>query len=381
MVLEATMLCLDSSEWMRNGDFEPSRLRAQEDAVGFLANSKLNQNPENVVGLMSSGDRIKVISTLSSDIGRILSGSQNLELAGSMNIVTSIQIAQLALKHRQNKNQRQRIIVFVGSPLLATEQELVKCGKKLKKNNVSVDIINFGEEAENTIKLEAFISAVNNKEGTSHLVTVPAGPHVLSDILVSSPIIGGEEGGAGGAAAPGGGFEFGVDPSLDPELALALRVSMEEEKQRQERLAKEKEAAGGGEESKAGEEPAKASEEGAVKMEEDGDLLAKAIAMSMETGGGDAMQGVEGPSSGAGGREMTEEEQIAMALQMSMQQDGDESSEKQDFSKVMNDPEFLNSVLGSLPGVDPNNESIQSTLSNLKDDKDKEKKGEDESKK
>lgn len=34
------------------------------------------------------------------------------------------------------------------------------------------------------------------------------------------------------------GFDFGVDPNLDPELALALRVSMEEERARQEAAAK-----------------------------------------------------------------------------------------------------------------------------------------------
>jgi 26S proteasome regulatory subunit N10 len=32
----------------------------------------------------------------------------------------------------------------------------------------------------------------------------------------------------------GGGFEFGVDANLDPELALALRVSLEEERARQQ---------------------------------------------------------------------------------------------------------------------------------------------------
>ena len=36
----------------------------------------------------------------------------------------------------------------------------------------------------------------------------------------------------------GGDFDFGVDPNLDPELALALRVSMEEERARQEAAAK-----------------------------------------------------------------------------------------------------------------------------------------------
>ena len=33
----------------------------------------------------------------------------------------------------------------------------------------------------------------------------------------------GEDGVGGGAAGGGGGFEFGVDPNDDPELALALR--------------------------------------------------------------------------------------------------------------------------------------------------------------
>jgi spore maturation protein CgeB len=32
-------------------------------------------------------------------------------------VATSCQIAQLALKHRKNKNGGQRIIVFVGSPV------------------------------------------------------------------------------------------------------------------------------------------------------------------------------------------------------------------------------------------------------------------------
>lgn len=70
-----------------------------------------------------------------------------------------------------------------------------------------------------------------------HFVSIPPGPHVLlSDILVSSPILAAdrgvvideamsnaEAGGSGGGGAGGGagaGFEFGVDPSLDPELAM-----------------------------------------------------------------------------------------------------------------------------------------------------------------
>ncbi len=58
----------------------------------------------------------------------------------------------------------------------------------------------------------------------SHLLSVPAGPQLLSDIILSSPVLQ-EEGGDSGAGPSGSGgggnsFEFGVDPSMDPELAM-----------------------------------------------------------------------------------------------------------------------------------------------------------------
>ena len=70
----------------------------------------------------------------------------------------------------------------------------------------------------NTEKLTTFINTLNGKEGAgSHLVTVPPGPS-LADALLSSPILAGEGGAILGLGASD--FEFGVDPSADPELAL-----------------------------------------------------------------------------------------------------------------------------------------------------------------
>lgn len=71
-------------------------------------------------------------------------------------------------------------------------------------------------------------------------------PNIIFYSSGSTPIFtadgeGGSGFAAGAAAAAAGGvsdFEFGVDPNLDPELALALRVSMEEERARQEAAAK-----------------------------------------------------------------------------------------------------------------------------------------------
>ena len=160
----------------------------------------------------------------------------------------------MALKHRQNKSQKQRIIIFNCSPVEEDEKNLVKLAKKMKKTNISIDIVAFGELSDDTLKkLRAFNENSQSAEG-SHLAEVQPSGNLLSDSLVTTPILGGDgssggagAGDAGGDAGGSGGkdFEFGVDPSVDPELALALRMSFEEEKARQEKDKKAKEAAEG----------------------------------------------------------------------------------------------------------------------------------------
>jgi 26S proteasome regulatory subunit N10 len=124
----------------------------------------------------------------------------------------------------------------------------------MKKNGISIDLIAFGDlDGDNVKKLEAFSENCQSAEG-SHLAIIQPSSNLLSDSIVTTPILAGEgigggagSGGAGGEAGESGGnsFEFGVDPSMDPELALALRMSFEEEKARQEREKKTKEAAEG----------------------------------------------------------------------------------------------------------------------------------------
>ena len=133
--------------------------------------------------------------------------------------------------------------MFTCSPIDEDEKNLVKLARKMKKNNVSIDFVAFGDlDPENTKKLEAFNENIKGGDG-SHLEIIQPGPSLLSDHLLSTPILagegvaprGGENGNEGGGDTGGGGFDFGVDPSADPELALALRISMEEEKARQEK--------------------------------------------------------------------------------------------------------------------------------------------------
>uniref|UniRef100_A0A3B3V8F4 26S proteasome non-ATPase regulatory subunit 4 n=1 Tax=Poecilia latipinna TaxID=48699 RepID=A0A3B3V8F4_9TELE len=345
MVLESTMVCVDNSEYMRNGDFLPTRLQAQQDAVNIVCHSKTRSNPENNVGLITMANNCEVLTTLTPDTGRILSKLHAVQPRGNISFCTGIRVAHLALKHRQGKNHKMRIIAFVGSPVEDNEKELVKMAKRLKKEKVNVDIINFGEEEMNTEKLTAFINTLNGKEGAgSHLVTVPPGPS-LADALLSSPILAGEGGAVLGLGASD--FEFGVDPSADPELALALRVSMEEQRQRQEDEAR-RAAVASAAEANISSPVADESEDALLKMSvSHADSVAPALPDFSR---------------------MTEEEQIAYALQMSMQGAGAGSGisifDEEDYD-VMQDPEFLQSVLENLPGVDPNNEAIRNAMGSL----------------
>ncbi|XP_014839940.1 PREDICTED: 26S proteasome non-ATPase regulatory subunit 4-like [Poecilia mexicana] len=357
MVLESTMVCVDNSEYMRNGDFLPTRLQAQQDAVNIVCHSKTRSNPENNVGLITMANNCEVLTTLTPDTGRILSKLHAVQPRGNISFCTGIRVAHLALKHRQGKNHKMRIIAFVGSPVEDNEKELVKMAKRLKKEKVNVDIINFGEEEMNTEKLTAFINTLNGKEGAgSHLVTVPPGPS-LADALLSSPILAGEGGAVLGLGASD--FEFGVDPSADPELALALRVSMEEQRQRQEDEAR-RAAVASAAEANISSPVADESEDALLKMSvSHADSAAPALPDFSR---------------------MTEEEQIAYALQMSMQGagaefvgeemdtgadiDASEAKDEEDYD-VMQDPEFLQSVLENLPGVDPNNEAIRNAMGSL----------------
>ncbi|KAI2635036.1 von Willebrand factor type A domain-containing protein [Xylaria nigripes] len=253
MPLQAVMLLLDSSESSRNGDYAPTRFEAQVDAVNMLFDSITQGNPESSVGLMSMGGKgPEVLSTLTTDRGKLLEGMHRTQkkISGSLHLATGIQVAGLALKHRQNRLQRQRVIAFVCSPIDDEEKKLVSLARKMKKLTVDVDFVLFGDldENDNQKKLEAFNSVVKSS-GNSNLVIIPPSSKLLSDQLFSTPIFGeaagGGASGAGGSMTEGGGdfggFDF--DPSADPELALALRMSMEEENARQAKVAKEEEAA------------------------------------------------------------------------------------------------------------------------------------------
>lgn len=149
--------------------------------------------------------------------------------------------------------------------------------------------------------------------------------------------------------------------NMDAELARALRVSMEEERARQERSAA---AAASSEEAKTGEDGAATARMDAVPENDEESLLQQALAMSMAENQMSEDIEVEMDIGGEGNEEDNEDAAMQMALAMSMQ--GEEGVET---NQQFQDPAFVNQLLGSLPGVNPDDPAIQEALRKARDEK------------
>jgi hypothetical protein len=88
---------VDNSEASRNGDYVPSRWEAQSDAVNLIFSSKTNANPESSVGLMTmGGNQPEILTTLTTDIGKVLDGLHRTKIKGSSHFVTGINVAAVS---------------------------------------------------------------------------------------------------------------------------------------------------------------------------------------------------------------------------------------------------------------------------------------------
>lgn len=314
-----------------------------------------------------AGKRPEIYLTQTNDIGRLSNTiSTKLPIHGFIDLVRSIKIAQLSLKHRQNKNQKQRLVVFVGSPLEnLDDREMVKLGKQLRKNDVAIDVVNFGH-SENIPLLTKLVENCN-KGGNSHMIDVGYGGNI-ADTLITSPVVAYDAGfegvpadGAEGVAQPGAtGGQFaeygGYDPNLDPEMAMAIRISLEEAKYQGNKPEDAKEgetagkpdqpsAAGADAEMKDDQPTAKEANE-EQDMEEDEEDYDEALKQALLL----SMQGAE-PE-----KEETKD-------QKQEQKQTDEGNE-------VFDEEFIGEIMNDL-GVDMTEDAVKNLLGDEKKDEEK----------
>lgn len=189
-----------------------------------------------------AGKRVATPVTLTNDVSKVLKSFKDISISGDSDFITACNISMLLLKHRQNKNQKQRILMFVASPVKNSVDEMVLLGKKLKKNNIAIDIISFGNTDVNHEALSQLHSNANNSNN-SNLLEVQPDQYVV-DCLFTSPILndniyenevvnnqqpsGGENNSAPSNPAPaqGGLSQF------ERDINLAIQQSIEEEERR-----------------------------------------------------------------------------------------------------------------------------------------------------
>jgi len=357
MSLEACYIIIDSSEYMRNGDFSPNRFEAQMETINLLANAKTSAHPESTVGLMTmSGKRPEVLVTLGNDPLAIQSCLSNIEVAGKSDLLSAIQVAQLALKHRQNKNGAQRIVVFVGSTLEDSDAKTFeRVGARLKKNNICMDIVGLlgsgDDEKGNKEKLTALHKGVN-KGDTSNLILLEPSYQIIADVLLSGPLFG-NKGGAGGVEGGMGA----VDPNIDPEYALAIQLSLQEQegKNPQQNTAATTTSA-----------PANTDDDGLD--EETRHAIALSMQIDEEEAKGNKKEEKKEEKKAEKKQhkkedEMDHEEEAARQLSLELTEEAD--NEKKEVSEALKDVS-VDDLFGTLPGVTTDSEHIQNALKNIK---------------
>ncbi|KAF1744287.1 hypothetical protein MXB_4448 [Myxobolus squamalis] len=213
---------IDNSEWMRNADYDPTRFHSLYDAVNVLINGKSRANVETTFGLLSLTG-FELLSSLTTDVNKILQRTHSAPIRGSIDFVKGLKIAELVLEQRENKRSDKRVVAFVGSPFVADVDELADLAIKFLDNKVFVDIILFGEENTSEHRsIQNFIEILNAFEAPeSHLLVVPPGNSIAKLIRMSQIMPESQR-------ADSSQFDLDFDIEADPDLAEAIRLSMQD---------------------------------------------------------------------------------------------------------------------------------------------------------
>jgi hypothetical protein len=182
------MICFDNSEEMKKIDLSFDASLKQKEAVLMISKTILSQNMLNNVGVVTLSNETQLIQTLTSSSDIICRKLDSIETIGQIDLISGIRTAFSELINRAPKRLRMRIIAFVGSFVNSSLKELKDLAKELREAKVLliVDIISFCEIEANFDKLNAFINELQNE--SSNLFTVK-NPKLLSQTLIGSPIL------------------------------------------------------------------------------------------------------------------------------------------------------------------------------------------------
>eukprot|EP00026_Physarum_polycephalum_P005119 Phypoly_transcript_05147.p1 GENE.Phypoly_transcript_05147~~Phypoly_transcript_05147.p1 ORF type:complete len:581 (+),score=150.69 Phypoly_transcript_05147:112-1854(+) len=144
----ACVICVDSSDFMLNGDYYPTRWGAQLQAVTWLLQELASSNTCTVVGIKSGRPTVLGSTSGSSGIRATLNPplptspfSCGCSFKNPYANLPSLQLAQLLLRNRRGG----RVILFSGSPTSDSTQLVGGIVANYKENNIAFDVVTFGD--------------------------------------------------------------------------------------------------------------------------------------------------------------------------------------------------------------------------------------------
>jgi hypothetical protein len=183
-IVDHIVICVDNS-----GGMSQSNLDSQIKAILMIVPTLLEPNLGNKVGIMTLSNEPKTIQTLTNDLDIIIEKLIGIstEIGGKINFIFGIRTAISELKIKAENKVKKRIIAFVGSYFKPDTIKLKELAKELNEENLVIDIVNFGLGVEtNNYALNTFKKELSNS--CSHLFNVNR-PELLSLRLIGSPIL------------------------------------------------------------------------------------------------------------------------------------------------------------------------------------------------
>jgi 26S proteasome regulatory subunit N10 len=201
---------VDNSKTSLNGDYVPNRLEAQQIAVDRLMRSFAKLCPESLFAFGTlAGKSCGVSASLTTDTARLFRSLHHISRDTQCNLDRAVRCAFLPLHLCDRSVSVRRVIAMVGSPTLITRASADSLARAASHEGVALDLIAFGPDVE-THPLDYIVQRTG---GGSHFVYCPVNAGILSDLVIGSNI--------------GPGVPVNIDP--EPELALAIKLSMDED--------------------------------------------------------------------------------------------------------------------------------------------------------
>jgi len=223
---EAVVLCLDNSQYSRNLDGTFTSRLDKLIRMSYLYYDHKMSVPNNSIGLVTmGGEQPKVLQTLTNESGRLLNILAVVKSEAGCNVELSLQLAYATLRHRTRKELAQRIVLFFCNEIAESDLQVLEDNvRTLSRSGISLDIVSLYRQSEVIGQRIYKIIQASNEDEAGSFFGFDNIREYDEEFRKSGVLLGVRK---SKEVADNPEFEFGVDPELDPELAWALKASME----------------------------------------------------------------------------------------------------------------------------------------------------------